>query len=64
MSDSPAPAVLPVLIQLSKLDVQIASFSAQKKKLETELAGRKQVIAGHATKKAAREKVLGEKKTL
>jgi hypothetical protein len=34
MSDSPAPAVLPVLIQLSKLDVQIASFSAQKKKLE------------------------------
>lgn len=64
MSDSQAPSVLPVIIQLSKLDVQIASLSAQKKKLETELASRKQVIAGHEAKKAAREKVLGEKKAL
>lgn len=64
MSDSQAPAVLPVIIQLSKLDVQIATLSAQKKKLETELANRKQVIAGHETKKAAREKVLSEKKAL
>lgn len=64
MSDSQAPAVLPVIIQLSKLDVQIATLSAQKKKLETELANRKQVIAGHEAKRAARDKVLGEKKTL
>lgn len=64
MSDSPTPAVLPIIIQLGKLDVQIVSLSAQKKKLETELATRKQVIVGHETKKAAREKVLGEKKAL
>jgi predicted nucleic acid-binding Zn-ribbon protein len=64
MPDSQAPAVLPIIIQLSKLDVQIATFSAQKKKIETELANRKQVIAGHEGKKAAREKLLGEKKTL
>ena len=64
MSDAPTPAILPIIIQLSKLDVQIATLSAQKKKLETDLASRKQVIAGHETKKAAREKVLTEKKTL
>lgn len=64
MSDVPAPAALPIIIQLSKLDVQIATFSAQKKKLESDLAGRKQVLASHEAKKAAREKVLGEKKTL
>ena len=64
MSDSQTPAVLPIIIQLGKLDVQIASLSAQKKKLETELASRKQVIVGHETKKAAREKVLGGKKAL
>jgi predicted nucleic acid-binding Zn-ribbon protein len=64
MSDSQAPAVLPVIIQLSKLDVQIATLLAQKRKLETELANRKQVIGGHEGKKAAREKVLGEKKAL
>ncbi len=64
MSNAQAPATLPIIIQLSKLDVQIATLSAQKKKLETELANRKQVISGHETKRAAREKVLGEKKTL
>lgn len=64
MSESQTPAVLPIIIQLGKLDVQIASLSAQKKKLETELTSRKQVIVGHDTKKAAREKVLGGKKAL
>lgn len=64
MSNAQAPATLPIIIQLSKLDVQIATLSAQKKKLETELASRKQVISGHETKRAAREKVLGEKKAL
>jgi uncharacterized protein len=64
MSNAQAPATLPIIIQLSKLDVQIATLSAQKKKLETELAQRKQVISGHAAKRAAREKVLGEKKAL
>ena len=64
MSEAQSPAILPIIIQLSKLDVQIATLSAQKKKLETDLAARKQVIAGHETKRVAREKVLGEKKTL
>jgi predicted nucleic acid-binding Zn-ribbon protein len=64
MSNAQAPATLPIIIQLSKLDVQIATLFAQKKKLETELANRRQVISGHETKRAAREKVLGEKKAL
>lgn len=64
MSDAPAPAALPIIIQLSKLDVQIATLSAQKKKLESDLEARRQVITSHETKKATREKVLGEKKTL
>jgi predicted nucleic acid-binding Zn-ribbon protein len=64
MSDAPAPGALPIIIQLSKLDVQIATLSAQKKKLESDLEGRKQVIAAHETKKASREKVLADKKTL
>jgi len=64
MSDAPAPAALPIIIQLSKLDVQIATLSAQKKKLESDLEARKQVIASHEAKRAARQKVLGEKKTL
>jgi predicted nucleic acid-binding Zn-ribbon protein len=64
MSDVPTPPALPIIIQLSKLDVQIATLSAQKKKLESDLGGRKQVLASHEAKKAAREKVLGEKKTL
>ena len=64
MSNAQSPATLPIIIQLGKLDVQIAIFSAQKKKLETELANRKQVISGHVTKRAAREKVLADKKAL
>ncbi len=64
MSDVPAPPALPIIIQLSKLDVQIATFSAQKKKLENDLAARKQVIGTHETKRTAREKVLADKKTL
>jgi len=64
MSDAPAPAALPIIIQLSKLDVQIATLSAQKKKLEGDLENRRQVIASHESKKAAREKVLADKKIL
>jgi len=64
MADTQAPSVLPILIQMSKLDVQIASLSAQKKKLEGDLASRSQVIATHETKRAGRAKILGEKQTL
>jgi predicted nucleic acid-binding Zn-ribbon protein len=64
MSDVPTPPALPIIIQLSKLDVQIATLSAQKKKLESDLEARRQVITSHETKKATRERVLGERKTL
>jgi predicted nucleic acid-binding Zn-ribbon protein len=64
MSDAPVPVALPIIIQLSKLDVQIATLSAQKKKLESDLDGRRQVIALHEKKRAAREKVLADKKVL
>jgi predicted nucleic acid-binding Zn-ribbon protein len=64
MSDAPVPVALPVIIQLSKLDVQIAALSAQKKKLESDLEGRTQALRSYETKKATREKVLTEKKTL
>ncbi len=64
MSDASAPVALPIIIQLSKLDVQIATLSAQKKKLESDLEGRKQGITSHETKKTAREKVLEDKKAL
>ena len=64
MSDAPAPAALPIIIQLSKLDVQIATLSAQKRKLESDLESRKQVIASHETKKGVREKILTDKKVL
>jgi len=64
MPEAQSPSVLPIIIQLGKLDVQIATYAAQKKKLETDLASRKQVVVGHETKRAAREKFLNEKKTL
>lgn len=64
MADTQAPPLLPIIIQMSKLDVQIASLSAQKKKLEGDLAARNQVISAHQTKRAGRAKVLGEKRTL
>ena len=64
MADTQGPPVLPVVIELSKLDVQIASLSAQKKKLESDLVARKSVITGHETKKAARAKVLADKSAL
>jgi predicted nucleic acid-binding Zn-ribbon protein len=64
MADTQSPPALPTLIEISKLDVQIALLSAQKKKLEGELAARKQVIVAHETKRNARAKVLAEKKLL
>lgn len=64
MADTQGPPALPTLIEISKLDVQIALLSAQKKKLEGELAARKQVIVAHDAKRSARAKVLAEKKLL
>lgn len=64
MSDAPAPAALSIIIQLSRLDVQIATLSARKKKLESDLESRKQVIASHDAKKGMRERVLADMKTL
>jgi predicted nucleic acid-binding Zn-ribbon protein len=64
MADTQGPPALPTLIEISKLDVQIALLSAQKKKLESELVARKQVIGAHETKRGARAKVLADKKLL
>lgn len=64
MAETQGPPVLPLLIQISKLDVQIALLNAQKKKLDADLAARRQVIAGHETKKQARARVLADKKSL
>ncbi len=64
MADTQGPPALPTLIEISKLDVLIALLSAQKKKLEGELAARKQVIVAYDAKRSARAKVLAEKKLL
>lgn len=64
MADTQGPPVLPVVIDLSKIDVQIANLSAQKKKLESDVVARKTVITGHESKKAARVKILAEKSAL
>jgi predicted nucleic acid-binding Zn-ribbon protein len=64
MADTQGPPALPILTEISKLDVQIALLSAQKKKLIGDVAARKQVVDGHAAKSAVRAKVLVDKQTL
>lgn len=64
MSDTPKTSLLPTLVELSKVDVQIATFLAQKKGIESERAKRKQALDAQALKRGARAKLLDEKKVL
>jgi predicted nucleic acid-binding Zn-ribbon protein len=64
MVEAQLPPVLPVLIQLSKLDSQIAILQAQLKKIEGEQKSRMQAVATVSQKREARAKILADKKAL
>ena len=64
MSDTQNTQILPTLIELSKVDVQIALLQAQKKSIDTERGKRKQALDAQALKRGARAKLLDEKKAL
>lgn len=60
----PLPPVLPLILEISKLDVQIAGLQAQIKQIENERAARTQAIAALELKRTARVKVVTEKRAL
>lgn len=65
MADTQTPApVLPIIIEISKLDVQIAGLKAQLVQIESERKNRTQAISALELKKDARSKVLADKKAL
>ncbi len=64
MTDAAKPSVLAALIELGRVDVQIALLNAQKKSLEAERVKRKQALDAQAMKRGARAKLLDEKKLL
>lgn len=64
MSDTAKPPILTALIELSKVDVQIALLQAQKKGVETERVKRAQALDAQSLKRNARTKILDEKRTL
>lgn len=64
MSDSTQKPVLPILIELSKLDGRIAVLQAQVKQLESEGKNRNQAVLSLQAKRDVRAKVAGEKKAL
>jgi predicted nucleic acid-binding Zn-ribbon protein len=64
MSDAAQTAVLPILIDLSKLDGRIAIQQAKLKQLEAERVSRAQAIAALQSKRDARAKVGADKKAL
>jgi predicted nucleic acid-binding Zn-ribbon protein len=64
MSNEQSPSVLPTLIELSKVDVQIALLTAQRKGIEAERSKRKQALDAQALKRGARAKLLDEKRML
>lgn len=64
MSETQNTQILPTLIELSKVDVQIALLQAQKKSIDTERGKRKQALDAQALKRGARSKLLDEKKAL
>jgi predicted nucleic acid-binding Zn-ribbon protein len=64
MTESPSQPVLPLLIQLSRLDSRIAVVQAQLKQVQTELGSRSQTINSIAQKRESRAKILAEKKAL
>lgn len=64
MSESQSSPVLSLLIQLSKLDSQIAVLQAQLKKIDGEQKSRTQALATLAQKREARGKILNDKRSL
>jgi predicted nucleic acid-binding Zn-ribbon protein len=58
------PPVLPLIIEISKLDVQIAGLQAQLKGIENERSARTQTIAALELKHTARLKLATDKKSL
>lgn len=59
----PVPA-LPIIIEVSKLDVQIALLQAQLKQIDEERKTRTQSISAVTVKRDARAKVLSDKRAL
>ena len=64
MPESQSSPVLPLLIQLSRLDGRIALLHAQLKTIDTEQKSRSQAIATVAQKRESRAKLLADKKAL
>jgi predicted nucleic acid-binding Zn-ribbon protein len=64
MSETAPTQVLPLLIELSKLDGRIAILQAQQKKLEDERKTRTQALTTLQAKREARVKIQSEKKAL
>lgn len=64
MSDTSPPPVLPLLIELSKLDGRIVILQAQLKQSESELKTRTQAISALQSKRDARGKLASDKKAL
>jgi predicted nucleic acid-binding Zn-ribbon protein len=65
MSATPTPPpVLPLIIEISKLDVQIAGLQAQLKGIDNEKVARTQAIAALELRRSARVKVVTDKKSL
>jgi predicted nucleic acid-binding Zn-ribbon protein len=64
MSESAPTAVLPLLVELSKLDGRIALQQAKLKQLESERVSRAQAIVVLQSKRDARAKISADKKAL
>jgi predicted nucleic acid-binding Zn-ribbon protein len=64
MVEAQSTPVLPLLVQLSKLDGQIAVLQAQLKKIDGEQKNRTQALAMVTQKREARAKVLADKRAL
>ncbi len=62
MADTQSPPVLSTLVELSSIDVLIFGIEVQKKKILDELAARKQVVTTHDSKRAARTRLIEEKR--
>lgn len=58
------PPVLPLIVEISKLDVQIAGLQAQLTQIDNERKTRTQAISALQLRKDARAKVLADKKAL
>jgi predicted nucleic acid-binding Zn-ribbon protein len=64
MVEAQTPQVLPLLVQLSKLDSQIAILQAQIKKIDGELKSRAQSALSVTQKRESRAKILSDKRAL